>query len=55
MTNSQFFPYAAYFLATDYEANEALLSDLREAAQNVPEDPEEITSVEALVSQPTEE
>ena len=51
MTNSQYFPYAAYLLATDEEANEAMISDIREAARDVPEDPEEISSVEALMSE----
>ena len=35
MTNAQYFPYAAYFLAQDPEANESLLEDVREAARDI--------------------
>lgn len=53
MTNSQYFPYAAYYLATDDEANEALLSDVRQAACAVPENPEELNTEEALLASHT--
>ena len=55
MTNSQYFPYGAYLLATDEEANETMITEIKEAAKNVPDDPisgvEELTSVDALVYQ----
>ena len=50
MTNSQYFPFAAFLLATDEDANEAMLADIRQAACEVPEDPEELNTEEALLA-----
>lgn len=58
MNNSQYFPYAAYLLATDEDANQAMLQDIKSSAKNMEAGlpfEEDLDNVETLVAEQNEE